>query len=120
MKIQYYIMIIIAFGFIPGCTKDKLDIEPVICNEEVNYIIDVKSIIDNTCALSDCHISGNNVPGSFTNYNGMKPFLNEDLFERRVLNIRDMPPNYSIGPKFLSEEQLSVLSCWIMQEYPEN
>jgi hypothetical protein len=109
-----------AFGFILGCAKDKVDIEPPICDGEINYVNDVKEIIDNTCTFSDCHVSGNNVPGSFTNYNGLEPYLTVDQFEKRVLRIRDMPPNYSLGPKFLTEEQLDIISCWIEQEYPEN
>jgi hypothetical protein len=90
-----------------------------ICTEEITYQRDVKTIINATCAYSGCH-DGSNAPGDYSFYNGMRPFLNESKFMRRVLDRRDMPPNYSSGPTSLTAEQLNIITCWVQGDYIEN
>lgn len=113
-------MLFLAFMFTFSCTKDKIEINPADCIETIRYSAEIKELIDVTCAISGCHVSGNNVPGNFTSYVGIEGFLTENLFEKRVLSLRDMPPNYSSGPKFLTLEQLDLMACWVEQGYLEN
>lgn len=102
-----------------SCTKDKIVIVENTCPEEVSYSIQVKQIINETCAYVECHDSGGNVPGDFTSYARMVNFLTEDLFVKRTINLRDMPPNYATGQQFLTQEQLDILICWIESGYKE-
>ena len=93
---------------------------------KVAYTLQVKSILDINCASSQCHSGKNEVPGDFSNYQQMRPYLVERFFKRFVIDYKDdpfigMPPNWaSIGPKDLTSEELEVVTCWIQQGYPEN
>ena len=113
------LLIISSLCILFSCSKDKLDENGEICTEEITYQRDVKAIIDASCAYSGCH-DGANAPGNYNSYQGMSPFLNESKFMRRVVQRRDMPPNYASGTTFLSAEELNVISCWVQGAYLEN
>lgn len=122
MTLQKFSQIAYIFIFsvcLYSCTKDKVVIVENSCPEEVSYSVQVKQIIDETCAYVGCHDSGGNAPGDFTTYNRIQSFLNEDLFEARTIDLRDMPPNYASGQKSLTQEQLDMLVCWIENGYKD-
>lgn len=104
-----------------ACDTDKLPPVSAIDCSSVNYTYDMeaKAIIDATCAYSGCHVSGFS-DGDFSNYNGMLSRLENESIAERVLNDRDMPPNYADGPTSLTEEQFEIINCWIQNGYPEN
>jgi len=112
---SFFIFIICLYS----CTKDKIEIVENNCPDEVSYSLQVKQIIDETCAYSGCHDGRGNAPGDFTTYNRMQSYLNEDQFGVRTIDLRDMPPNYASGPKSLTQEQLDMLLCWIENEYKD-
>jgi hypothetical protein len=48
--------------------------------------------------------------------------LNDIYFVDRVLISRNMPPDYANefgGPTMLTEEQLTILTCWAQDGFPE-
>ncbi len=118
-KVVQITIIFTLFFVIVSCTKDKLIVVENTCPEEVAYSIQVKEIIDETCAYSGCHDGGGNAPGDFTSYRRFESFLTNNLFESRTLNQRDMPPNYSTGPKSLTQEQIDMLVCWMDNNYKD-
>jgi hypothetical protein len=113
------IFIISSIAILFSCAKDKLEENGEVCSDDITYQDDVRPILDRTCAYTGCH-DGSSAPGDFTSYNRMLPFLNEDKFERRVIDRRDMPPNYSSGPTALTAEELAFIRCWAEGGYLEN
>jgi len=56
----------------------------------------------------------------------LEPFLTDREFRRFVVDLRNdpelgMPPNRESnpGPKDLTEEEFTIISCWIEAGYPE-
>ena len=100
-----------------SCTNDKLP-EPMnnpICDTlQVAYDLQVKTIIDASCAFVGCHSAGAAF-GDYTSYDEMLPILNDNEFRKRVLDLRDMPPDGDT----LSAMDFETLECWVTQEYPE-
>jgi mono/diheme cytochrome c family protein len=100
--------------FLLSCTNDStsdlLNIEPI--GEQVSYATDVKSIIDNNCAV--CHgttpIPGTNL--SLTNYEEVRnAVLNRGLINRILLeegNSSLMPQG---GPK-LPQPIINIIIKW--------
>lgn len=118
-KVLHSALIFTFFILLAACTKDKIVIIENSCPDEVAYSLQVKQIIDETCAYADCHDGGGSAPGDFTSYDRMKSFLTDNKFVRRTIDLRDMPPNYSSGPKSLTQEQLDMLLCWIEGDYKD-
>ncbi len=110
-------LIFTSCWILSNCSGDELVVVEQECSEDVAYTNGVKEILDLSCAYVDCHDGGAGAPGDFTNYNRMSSYLTDNLFVLRTINVRDMPPNYSEGPKSISQEQLDVLTCWIENDY---
>ncbi len=104
-----------------SCDSDKLPPQETLdCGtNDYTYDANVKAIIDATCAYTDCHVSGFS-DGDFTNYAGMVSRLDNGKITERVLEKRDMPPDYADGPTVLSDEQIKIFTCWIQSGFPEN
>ncbi|MFK7807611.1 MAG: hypothetical protein AB8F74_07435 [Saprospiraceae bacterium] len=105
-----------------SCTNDQLP-EPVEadCPTVITYDVEIKPIIDNSCAYSGCHVSGFG-SGDFTNYASLEGLLTAGTFENRVIIERNMPPSYAPDdkPKMLTDEELDLMKCWMEGGYPEN
>jgi len=122
MGLQKFSQIGFIFVFslsVVSCTNDKVVIIESDCTEEVTFNNQVQPIINQTCAYVECHDGGADAPGDFTTYDRMLPFLTEDLFVARTIDLRDMPPNYARRTTFLTLEQLNTLKCWIENDYQE-
>lgn len=115
-----------------SCTSDQLP-EPMpddICDtHNATYNGDVKAIVDATCALAGCHVSGGGAPGNFEAYEGLAEFANDapNGLRDRVIVLRNdpdngMPPDWSTnpGPIDLTDEQFEIFQCWVDSGYPEN
>lgn len=108
-----------------GCTNDALP-EPteVICGDVgLTYEQDVRPIIETSCAYSGCHLG--DAPGIYNNYDGLLRDLEDGSFRDRVVTQREdpnvgMPPNYAPvdRPEDLTEEELTVITCWLEDGYP--
>lgn len=118
-----YLKILVALiilVFASSCAKDKLIIEEDPCGENVNYDADIQTIIETNCSYSNCHDGSGSAPGNYNSYGGLLTFLNETFFETRVINNRDMPPSYALGPTSLTQEEIDLIKCWIQNDYAEN
>ncbi len=117
-----YAILIAVMGICPvllwNCSFDKAEMTMLQCEDEVTYQNTVKPIIDGSCAYNGCHDGSSEAPGNFTNYGGMLNWLQNDLFEQRVIINRDMPPADATGPTELSSEQIRILRCWLQDGYP--
>lgn len=132
-KTGLFIFTLFLIGFLSletACSSDKLPEPepPALCDTlQVSYNLQVKEIIDNTCATPGCHRSGTTAPGNYTSFNSLQPFLTEREFKRFVVDFRNdpevgMPPNWdsNLGPKDLTQEEFDILVCWIENGYPED
>lgn len=83
-------------------------------------IIEVKPILDTSCAPSssgnNCHY-GNTDYTNYESYDNMKPTLNH-IFDREVLESFDMPKPNTLGIT-LSELDRAYLRCWSEADFPE-
>lgn len=111
-----------------ACTTDQLPEPepPALCDTlQVSYNLQVKDIIDRNCAFAGCHVGGT-VPGNYTSYANMQPFLTDRDFKNSVIDLRNdpdrgMPPNWETnpGPKDLTQEEFDIVVCWMEAGYPE-
>lgn len=118
------LLIVFVLG---ACTTDALP-EPIVTscdNAMPTYAVDVRLIIEESCAYSGCHLGG--APGLYDTYGGLLPDLESGLFRQRVLLRRNdpnvgMPPDYSPAdrPQDLTEDELVVIECWLDAGFPEN
>jgi hypothetical protein len=120
--LTFWIMLggLVLFFSQPACTSDTIDPPDLdTCDTLVaSYNVEVKPIIDATCAYAGCHASGS-ADGDFSDYGQLLPYLDNGSLETRVLDLGDMPPNNVPVEKELSEEDQQVLRCWLINGYPE-
>lgn len=102
-----------------SCTNDKL-VDPSTVNNpacdtiQVTYDLQIKPIIDNSCAYAGCHVQGFG-SGDYSNYDVMTPHLSDNKFKKRVIDIMDMPEGGMLTP-----EEFALVECWASKGYPEN
>lgn len=111
---------------ISSCSSDQLP-EPIMAVCELDpptYEMDIKAIIDESCAYSGCHLDSS--PGRFDTYNGLLPYLQNNTFRQRVLIQRGdpttgMPPDYAVDsrPTNLTQTELTTIECWLEAGFPE-
>jgi hypothetical protein len=116
-----------------SCTNDMLPLPPhlVACDTmEVTYTNLVQDIIDNSCAYTGCHLAGSSsgATGDFSSYGGIAPYLESGSFRDRVVSQMDdpvsgMPPDATAYPESqkdtLTEEEFTIIQCWLSFGYPE-
>lgn len=119
--IAYQCLLLLLLG-LNSCTLDELMRTPqTSCdNIETSYELNIRQIVDNTCAYSGCH-------PEYTDYEGILPVLEDGSFRTRVLKLKadanlGMPPDYAPEnrPKDLNEEQINLITCWLENDFPEN
>ena len=108
--------------FLFSCDSDRLVVDRDECLIEASYDVNVKEIINASCAYHpECHSQGSSF-GDYSTYDRMMPVLNPQKFDDRVLIARNMPPDYADevgGPTMLTTEQLEILRCWSEDNFPE-
>lgn len=113
---------LLIFFIFSACTLDELIRSPeTSCDDIVtSYELNIRQIVDNTCAYSGCH-------PEYTDYQGILPVLEDGSFRSRVIRLKSdanlgMPPDYAPDnrPKDLSEEQINLVTCWLENDFPEN
>jgi len=111
------------------CTADELP-QPEGCAPGLaTYDTNMKEIIDESCAYSGCHDGESpGVPGNYTSYEGIRPFLEDGSVRTRVIDLRNdpvlgMPPSASVYPQSrmenLSEEEFELMQCWLSSGFPK-
>jgi len=127
-----FFLILSVTAYVSSCATDKLP-EPAVgpeCAEfDATYDGDVKAIVDATCAITGCHVTGGGAPGIYEDYEGLSEaaFNGPNGLRDRVIVLENdpdngMPPNWATnpGPKDLTEEQFTIFKCWVDSGYPEN
>ena len=118
------LMVIVCMTFLLStCATDELPRPegPRECEDIVtSYELNIRQIIDNGCAYSGCH-------PEYSTYDGLLPVLEDGTFRSRVITLRDDPvlgmPTDDVPqdrPADLSEEELTLIECWLGGDYPEN
>lgn len=84
------------------------------------YVLNIRSLIDESCAYAGCH-------PAYRSYEALLPVLEDGSFRSRVITLRDdanlgMPPDYAPPgrPADLTQEQITLIRCWLSSGYPEN
>jgi len=125
--LPFYLCLFATIVTVAGCTKDSLpEPEPSVCGDVTpTYEMDVRQIIESSCAYSGCHLGG--APGLYNDYNGLLPTLDNGSFRTRViLQMADpnlgMPPDYAPTdrPQNLTAAELETITCWLEEGYPES
>lgn len=117
IKNLLFILLVLSIAIIQACTYDNLD-EPEFCDTvTATYDLNVKAIIDASCAYVGCHLD-NVAIGDFSTHAGMISRSDNGLIETRVITQKDdpvmgMPPDYATGPKDLTQEELDIITCWL-------
>ncbi len=109
------LLILLAFFIVLLSCSDNEPDGPMMdecASTNASFENDVAPIINASCALSGCHVSGF-ASGDFTSYSGVKDRVDSGRFEARAIVAMDMPPSNTPGPMSLSVDQLKVLTCWI-------
>jgi len=125
-RLVIFLLLSISVLYFTACTSDKLAPVEIECvGETPVWEGEVAELIAVSCAYAECHISGTSAPGNYLTYQGISSILRNGSFKNRVFDIKDnptlgMPPEYSAGPKFLTDAQLSLLSCWMEGGFLEN
>jgi hypothetical protein len=109
------LLIIIAVGF-QGCYYDsEEDLYPVEEIGDVTYELDIAPIIQTSCAIAGCHVTGGTGAGVFEDYAGVKAKVDQGTFRSRVLDRRDMPPGFALGGA-----DLQKIEQWLNEGAPNN
>ncbi len=73
---------------------------------DITFSVNIKSILNTSCAISACHVAGGSGPGNFTVFAEIK----ENAFAiHRVVQSGNMPKNASKLP----QAQLDAIACWV-------
>lgn len=103
---------LLLFGFaMHSCYYDiESELYPGNCEvpTQLTYTEHIKPIVDASCAISGCHVSGGSGPGNYTTYAGLQAYLDDGSFNQRVVVDQNMPPSGG-----LSDCQLQFINQWI-------
>ena len=120
MKSPLFLLLLLV-AVIYSCTKviDDPQVTPTNACSTVTYKTDITPIINQTCAIKSCHVSGTG-EGDYTTYAGLKNDAINGKFKKEVLTNKSMPPRNSNGPNSLTAAQLEKFTCWINAGSPNN
>ena len=117
---------VLAFLFIMvSCAKDQTDPPDNSCGSDLDYLTNIKPIIDASCALSGCH-DGTTGIGDYSNYDGLEQVLRFGSFANRVIDQREnpvvgMPPDNAVdvgGVADLQDEEIEMIMEWLDNGFP--
>jgi hypothetical protein len=106
-----YLLLVVLLA--PGCNK-KGGTENAGCVSK--YSADILSIINNKCAISNCHNTGSAL-GDFTTYAGVKARADNGRIRRNVFELKIMPPASAIP---LTDFEKEKIKCWLDNGAPQN
>lgn len=114
--------LLLTIGFLAiSCGDDDMPgPDPEVCSTlSPGYMNDIKPIINATCAISGCHVTGFN-NGDYTNYDGLKLKADNGTLQKIVVEDQNMPPSNSPGPTSLNDTEIQLIECWIADGAPNN
>lgn len=126
MKVLAVVLLLVV-GVVFSCKKDKA--ERLLTEEEiafrahcdtaaVSYTNDVLPIINANCAISGCHAPPNGGNWDYTTYAGLKAKVDNGALKKRAVEEKSMPPTFS--GLTLTQEEIDILHCWILDNGPNN
>jgi hypothetical protein len=102
-----------------SCTKTKAKMQEPPAPVETcapHYLTEIRPFIISRCAVSNCHVA--NFPfGNFDSYDDLKKRIDNGRLQTLVFEQKLMPPPGAIQ---LTEQELSLLKCWMDNGAPEN
>jgi hypothetical protein len=119
MKTKIKIASLIAVGItFTQCTKDTID--TVVCTGAIpTYKVDIKPIMDASCAFSGCHNTATKAEGyDLSTYAGTVAGAGKDAFLGSIQHksgYKSMPQ----GGTKLSQDILDKVACWVQNGKPE-
>ena len=118
MKIlQILFVSLLVFALASSCKDDEAPGGGTNCDP--SYKDDIKPIIDSSCALSGCHVSGF-ANGDYSSYEGVKANVDDGSMRTQVVVTMDMPLPNGQGPDELTQEQIDLFDCWIENGAEDN
>jgi hypothetical protein len=110
---------LLLFLNLAACTNNKREEPQPFTTAEcknITYSANVFPIIQQTCAITGCHIAG--FPdGDFTRFEDLKDKVNNGSFKNSVID-----GNAPVMPETgkLPDAQIQVLQCWLKNGAPNN
>ena len=120
MKSPLFLLLLLV-AVIFSCTQGIEDpmVTPTNPCSTVTFKTDITPIINQTCAIKSCHVSGTGL-GDYTVYAGLAKEATNGGFKKEVLTNKSMPPRNSSGQTSLTVAQLEKFTCWINAGSPNN
>lgn len=94
-----------------GCMETK----KVTVFSGISLVSDVMPVIETTCAISACHVSGEQSP----NFSLKENVIANAPIVRNKLSEEAMPPNNSAGPELSTADRDKII-CWIAEGALDN
>lgn len=121
MKITKYQICIFLMLSVSACINEVREFET--CDngqldEAVSYSLRVAPVIRGSCTLPSCHVNGFE-NGDFTDFNQLKEKAENGLLEM-VITTDQMPPDFTEGPKLLTQCEKKIIIKWIDEGSPNN
>ena len=116
----FFFLVFFSLTLVLSCSKDEdgpdqnlpMEEEDTCTGVTAMFADDIKPIIDASCAIPTCHVSGGTANGNFETYDGIKAKTDNGSLMIRVVSRANMPPSNSSGPD-LTEDQRNLIKCWI-------
>jgi mono/diheme cytochrome c family protein len=111
------LLLIPVLSYLASCTYDKgeIPVKETECDSTISYADDIAPLMTDYCI--SCHTPGGPGAGDFTGYTELKQKADNGTLKNRVVDLKDMP---QAGAPTLSEDQRSIINCWIKQGAPDN
>ena len=120
-----FVFVAISMNF---CTYQKEEIEAIVENEDttvvafcdtatLSYNNEIKTIVNNNCAVSGCHSAGSPFR-DFTTYSGINAVISNGLFKNRVIDKN--PSIMPVGGFPVGSDDEAKLLCWVEKGALEN
>jgi hypothetical protein len=78
---------------------------------DYSYSADVDPIITTKCAISGCHNGSLGADRDWTNFEKFQAKALAGIVKQKIVAHEMPPPGSAGGP--LSDDQISIISCWI-------
>lgn len=108
----FFLLAVLTLLVVAGCSNDSFT--PECDGGTPTYDGEMKTLIDQNCAISGCHGAGSS-RGDYTSFAGLLPDLNNGKFTREVLTDQSMPRGGS-----LTQVELNSVQCWADNGFAEN
>ena len=119
-RINLFFVLAICLSLTFACGNDDDDGSSAVdCStRNVSYSGDIVPILDQTCAIPNCHVNGF-INGDFEFYADLKAQSDNGSL-RNQIESGAMPPSDTAGPTELTDDELETFLCWIEDGALEN